>query len=138
MRVIGKYALLAKLGGGGMADVYLAAPKAILEPKSGDLLALKMPRKDVGDDPEFFAMFLDEARLAARLEHPNIVKTLEVGDADGTQFIAMEYLEGQSLSRITSKLPDLALATRIEILLNVLAGIHYAHNVTDEAGQPLN
>ena len=138
MRVVGKYTLLAKLGGGGMADVYLAAPQEVRTPKTEDLVALKLPRKDIGDDPEFVAMFLDEARLAARLDHPNIVKTIEVGEADGTQYIAMEYLEGQPFSRIIPKLPDLPIEIHIEILLHVLAGIHYAHNLTDAAGAPLN
>jgi hypothetical protein len=138
MRAVGKYTLLAKLGGGGMADVYLAAPTIVRAPKVEDLIALKMPRKDVGDDPEFVAMFLDEAKLAARLDHPNIVKTIEVGESDGTQFIAMEYLEGQPFSRIIPKIPDLSLEVHIEILLHVLAGIHYAHDLTDDAGNPLN
>jgi serine/threonine protein kinase len=83
-------------------------------------------------------MFLDEARLAARLDHPNIVKTLEVGEADGTQFIAMEFLDGQSLSRIISNVPDLPLGMHLWFIADVLRAIDYAHQLTGDDGKPLN
>jgi serine/threonine-protein kinase len=119
-----------------MADVHLAVRDRGTEVK--DLVAVKVPKEEVAENPEFVNMFLDEARLAARLDHPNIVKTLEVGEAVGTQFIAMEYLDGQSLSRIIANVPDLPLGMHLWIIADVLRGIDYAHQLTDDEGKPLN
>src|SRR5882762_10299700 len=91
--VFGRYRLLAELGHGGMADVYLAT---INGPGGFQKLSvIKVAR--LSDDPGFIQMFLDEARLAARLSHPNVVQTFEVGEEDGRQFMVMEYLDGPSL-----------------------------------------
>ena len=136
MRTVGKYTLLTKLGEGGMADVHLATRGTSTDPK--DLVVVKVPKPEVCDDPEFSAMFLDEARLAARLEHPNIVKTLEVGEADGTQYITMEYMDGQPFGRVIQQIPDLPLNIHLSILADVLRAIDYAHELTDADGKPLN
>src|SRR5215472_15065348 len=90
---LGKYALIATLGRGGMADVYLAVARG----PAGfhKLVVIKRLRADVPDRALLEAMLLDEARLAARLRHPNVVQTLEVGEVAGDGFIAMEYLDGQ-------------------------------------------
>src|SRR6185436_16540535 len=95
---IGKYQLIANLGHGGMADVYLA----IVHGPVGfnKLTVIKRLRPSLAEEPEFLAMFLDEARLAARLNHPNVVQTNEVAEVDGIYYIAMEYLDGQPLNRI--------------------------------------
>src|SRR5262245_404443 len=92
----GKYQLIARLGHGGMADVFLAA----LRGPAGfnKLVVVKSMRAFGAEDEEFRTMLLDEARLAARLRHPNVVQTLEVGDVSGRPFIAMEYLDGQPLN----------------------------------------
>lgn len=136
MGEVGKYTLLTKLGSGGMADVHLATPDR--SARREDLVALKVPNEHVAEDFELTTMFLDEARIAARLEHASIVHTIEVGEASGAQFIAMEYLEGQTLSRITSEIPDLPLAMHLAILLDVLRAIEFAHDLKDAAGAPLN
>src|SRR5690349_10472344 len=94
----GKYQLIATLGRGGMADVYLAFARGPMG--FHKLVVVKKMREQVGDDAFSVDMFLDEARLAARLNHPNVVQTFEVGEEQGAYFIAMEYLEGQSLQRI--------------------------------------
>jgi serine/threonine-protein kinase len=93
------------------------------------------------DDPEMVRMFLDEARLAARLSHPNIVHTYEVGDAGGEHFLALEYLEGQSLSKVLKKvattphgLPD---SLVVGLTVEILKGLHYAHELQDFDGTPL-
>src|SRR5688572_27749595 len=94
----GKYRLIAELGHGGMAHVLLALG---LGPAGfNKLVVIKQIRDDLAEDPEFLAMFLDEARLAARLNHPNVVQTNEVGEDAGRYFIAMEYLEGQPYNRV--------------------------------------
>ena len=134
----GKYRLIAELGHGGMAEVFLA----IASGPAGfnKLVVLKQIRDQLADDPEFLAMFLDEARLAARLNHPNVVQTNEVGEDGRRYFIAMEYLEGQPLNRIVQRLAKdgrLTLPMHVRILIDALAGLHYAHELTDFDGTPL-
>src|SRR5262249_28453835 len=87
---IGRYRLLARLGAGGMADVFLAV---MVGPRGfNKLVVLKVPRAEVADNPGVLAMFIDEARLAARLNHPNVVQTYEIVREDGRDVIVMEYL----------------------------------------------
>lgn len=97
----GKYALLAELGRGGMATAYLAA----MQGPGGfnKLMVVKRLRPALATEPEFLRMFLQEARLAARIDHPNVVHTSEVGFDGNDHFIAMEYIEGQSLENIFRK-----------------------------------
>src|SRR2546430_4084466 len=94
----GKYQLFASLGRGGMADVFLAVSRGPLG--FNKLVVVKRLRHSLAEEPSFLDMFLDEARLAARLNHPNVVHTYEVGENDGAYFIAMEYLDGQPLNKI--------------------------------------
>src|SRR5215510_2324876 len=93
-----KYRILAPLGEGGMANVYLTVARG--PGGFNKLLVIKAIKEDLARDPEMVAMFLDEARLAARLSHPNVVQTLEVGELGGRPVIVMEYLQGQPLSSI--------------------------------------
>jgi eukaryotic-like serine/threonine-protein kinase len=133
----GKYRLLVELGRGGMADVYLAS-------SSGPggfqkLVVIKVSR--VSDDPAFAQMFLDEARLSARLEHPNVVQTYEVGEENGRQYIVMEFLDGASLyrlNRLAAPSGGVPLRLVVQMLSNVLGGLQYAHTLTDFDGTPLN
>ena len=128
----GKYHRLAELGRGGMAMVYLAAvhgPEGFTK-----LVVLKEALAHLAPDPVFRRMFLDEARLAARLNHPNIVQTYEVGEAAGRQFIVMEYLEGQPLVRA---LPHVPLPFSLFILSNVLSGLEHAHELRGLDGAKL-
>jgi serine/threonine-protein kinase len=140
--VIGKYRLIAELGHGGMADVYLAVAHG--PARFNKLVVIKQIRAQFAEDPEFLSMFLDEARLAARLSHPNVVQTNEVGDDAGRYFMAMEYLEGQPLNRITHRVAKsrgpnggLDLGVYLRILVDVLAGLHHAHDLADYDGTPL-
>ena len=135
---LGKYRLIAELGHGGMAEVYLA----VVQGPAGfnKLVVIKQIRPQLAEDPEFLAMFLDEARLAARLSHPNVVQTNEVGQEGNRYFIAMEYLEGQPLNRIFHRLQKsggLPLALHVKILSDVLAGLHHAHELADYDGTAL-
>jgi serine/threonine protein kinase len=134
----GKYRPIAELGHGGMAEVFLAVASG--PAGFNKLVVLKQIRAQLADDPEFLAMFLDEARLAARLNHPNVVQTNEVGEDGRRYFIAMEYLEGQPLNRIVQRLGKdgrLTLAMHVRILIDALAGLHYAHNLADFDGTQL-
>jgi serine/threonine protein kinase len=138
--VFGKYQLLASLGQGGMADVFLAVVRGLVG--FNKLVVVKRLRSSLAEEPEFLPMFLDEARLAARLNHPNVVQTNEVGEVDGEYFIAMEYLEGQPLNRILSRSTRRKTAVPVPIYLHMLcealAGLHHAHELKDFDGTPLN
>src|SRR5215468_860759 len=133
----GKYRVLVELGQGGTVIVYLAVARG----PSGfnKLVVLKALKKNLANDPEFRNMFLNEARLAARLNHPNIVQTNEVAEDEGVPVIVMEYLEGQPLSNILirGRTGALSLAAHLRIITDSLAGLHYAHEVTDFDGTPL-
>jgi tetratricopeptide (TPR) repeat protein/tRNA A-37 threonylcarbamoyl transferase component Bud32 len=134
-----KYTLVARLGRGGMADVYLA----IVEGPSGfrKLVALKRLREAYEDDARLVAMFMDEARLLARLEHPNLLHALDLGATDGRHFIAMEFLEGQTLARLLRRVArregPLPVGLILHIASEVLDGLHHAHELTDFDGSPL-
>ncbi|MGK3994671.1 protein kinase domain-containing protein [Sorangium sp. So ce1024] len=136
-RGFGRYRLIAKLGQGGMAEVFLAAHRGPLGFEK--LVVIKRLKPGIATEPEVNAMFLDEARLAARLNHPNVVQTYECGQIDDQYYIVMEYLEGHSLDRICRKLdPSRHRAVYLAILSDALAGLHYAHDLMDFNGQPLH
>ncbi|WP_245677792.1 serine/threonine-protein kinase [Chondromyces crocatus] len=134
--VFGKYRLLAKLGQGGMADVFLAAHWDALGFEK--LVVVKRLKAAIAADPDGIIMFLDEARIAARLNHPNLVQTHELGSTEDQHYIAMEYLEGQPLDRILHRLGyDNYLRIYLAILSDALAGLHHAHELCDYDGRPL-
>ncbi len=136
----GKYNLFASLGRGGMADVFLSVARGPMG--FNKLAVVKRLRAALADDPQFREMFLDEARLAARLNHPNVVHTYEVGDQDGVYFIAMEYLEGQPLNKVIreavkrNEVFDQCFCARV--ISDALAGLNHAHELADYDGRPLN
>ena len=139
-RCLGKYRLLAMLGRGGMADVHLA----VLEGPAGfsKLLVVKELRRGALDDDDVsMEMFLDEARLSARLDHPNIVQTLDVGSQGERCFLAMEYLDGQPLHRVLRRARDsnspIPLQMHLRIIADVLGALEYAHSFTEFGGTPL-
>jgi len=119
-----------------MADVFLALANGPFDAKK--LVVLKCPR---AFDHEYAGMFMDEARLAMRLNHPNVVQTYDVGVHDGSFFLAMEYLEGQPLHRIIAAMGRenrwLSHAQLARIMSDALAGLHYAHELCDYDGTPL-
>ena len=136
---LGKYRLIAELGHGGMAEVFLAVARG--PAGFNKLLVIKQIRPQLAEDPDFLSMFLDEARLAARLSHPNVVQTNEVGEESHRYFIAMEYLEGQPLNRILHRLGRngaLPLGMHLRIICDVLSGLQHAHDLTDYDGTPLH
>jgi serine/threonine protein kinase len=138
--VIGRYALYGEIAAGGMATVHFGR---LLGPVGfSRTVALKRLHPQFAKDPEFVAMFLDEARLAARIRHPNVVPTLDVVAEHGELFLVMEYVQGESLSRLTrlsreQAQPPMPPTLVAAILANVLHGLHAAHEATDERGEPL-
>lgn len=137
--ILDKYRLIAELGHGGMAEVFLAVASG--PAGFNKLVVIKQIRAELADDPEFLNMFLDEARLAARLSHPNVVQTNEVGHVGNRYFIAMEYLDGQPLNRVLQRFKrdnaGLPMGMHLRILIDVLAGLHHAHELADYDGTPL-
>src|SRR5690348_2268955 len=122
-----------------MAEVFLAV--AVGPAGFNKLQVIKRLRPTLAEDADLRAMFLDEARLAARLNHRNVVQTNEVDLVDGQYFMAMEYLDGQPLSRVLQRLKQLERPMPIPALLRVveevLNGLQYAHDLRDYDGAPL-
>lgn len=131
---LGKYRLIAKLGQGGMGTVYLALASGLGSFRK--LLVVKELRHDLPWRESSLSMFLDEAQLAARLDHPNVLQTFEAGEADGRYFLAMEYLDGQPLSTLIDH--GIPLELHVYILCEVLQGLQYAHELTDYDGSLLH
>jgi serine/threonine protein kinase len=134
---LGRYRLLLELGQGGMARVFVAFSSGLAG--FNKLVVLKVMRDELRESEGSLTMFLAEARLAARLNHPNIVQTLEVGEDGGRYFICMEYLEGQTLGRVLKKTSEkpMPLAARLELICQVLEALGYMHGFTDPDGTPL-
>jgi serine/threonine-protein kinase len=122
-----------------MGDVYLAVHKG----PGGfyKLAVVKELRSTFAEDGTSLRMFLDEARLAARLSHPNVVQTNEVACEDGRHFMVMEYLEGKPFQHVLKRLGPgggFPWAYRVHVLCEALKGLHYAHEAKDYDGTPLN
>ncbi len=133
---IGPYRLVASLGRGGQADVFLAVKYGIAG--FSKLIVIKSIRRDLEHEPRFREALITEARLAARLQHPNVVQTLEVGDHQGQVYLAMEFLDGQPLDRVAQRAgARLGVAQAAAILSGMLAGLHSAHELCDYDGRPL-
>jgi serine/threonine-protein kinase len=133
-----RYKLVARLGQGGMAEVYLAAWE--VAPFVHRPVVIKRLHPHFNEDPRLVQMFLDEARLLTLLDHPHVVKTLEAGVIDGRCCIAMEYLEGQPLHRVLRRAYQnggLAPHLAVSIVSLVLDGLHYSHEIADAHGHAL-
>jgi serine/threonine protein kinase len=136
----GRYETLHPIASGGMATVHLA--RAVGAGGFERLVAIKVMHPGLSDDPDFSAMFLDEARVAARIRHPNVVGTVDVHDGQDGLFLVMEYVEGPSLSAITRALgrkrARLPLPIALRIMVDALLGLHAAHEQTGPGGEPLH
>jgi serine/threonine-protein kinase len=138
-QVFGRYALYDEIAAGGMATVHIGR---LLGPVGfARTVAIKRLHAQFAKDPDFVSMFLDEARLAARIRHPNVIGILDVVALQGELFLVMEYVPGESLARLwrathergqTIPLPIVSAA-----LVGVLDGLHAAHEATDDHGEPL-
>jgi len=143
-RSFGRYLLQYEIASGGMASIYLARAQGAAGFERP--IAIKRIHPHLARKPAFVDMFLDEARLNARITHPNVCNVLDFGEAEGTYFMAMEYLVGQPLSRVlgaVSLRPDLATSRRwhalsARILADACQGLNAAHDLVDERGAPMN
>jgi hypothetical protein len=136
----GRYQRVRLLGSGGMADVYLA--RATGEAGFERPVALKVLHPHMARRPDAVTHFLDEARLASRLDHPSIVAVHDLGRTGNEYFIAMEYVDGPDLDRLLRSMRDRAaqvpLAVALTILRRVCDGLHAAHTATGDDGRPLH
>ncbi|MGE0790356.1 MAG: protein kinase [Sandaracinaceae bacterium] len=137
---LGRYELLAPLGRGGMASVFLARLRGPVGFEK--VVALKRIHPTLSKDPRFVDMFLDEARVAAALQHPNIAHVFELGNEGPVYFLAMEYLHGEHLgavlARATARGELLPVELACWIVARIAEGLHYAHEATDPLGRPLS
>jgi TonB family protein len=135
---LGRYTLLRPLGAGGMAELFLARADGI--EGFSKLVALKRILPHKASNERFVRMFLNEARLVAGLDHPNIAQVYDIGQEDGDYFFAMEYVHGPDLRRILQAAPGhrLQLENVLHVAIGLCAGLHRAHEARDEAGRSLD
>lgn len=132
----GRYTLLGHIADGGMASVYLAQLRG--DHRFSKWVALKVVHAKHAGDPRFEKMFLTEARIAARIDHPNVGQVFDSGVVDGTPYLAMEYLSGKTLQKLFSearahRIPfPLPIAARI--IADAALGLHAAHELRDDNG----
>ncbi len=139
VRIVGRYALYGTIAAGGMATVHFGR---LLGPVGfSRTVAIKRLHPQFASDPEFVSMFLDEARLAARIRHPHVVPTLDVVATNGELFLVMDYVPGESLARLVrasrERAERIPVNVTIAIMSGVLQGLHAAHEAHNEHGEPL-
>ncbi len=137
---LGRYEVLAKLASGGMAVVYIGRAQGAAGFER--LFALKVLHANLAYEEEFIRMFLDEARLAARIRHPNVVPTIDINDSVQTGFfLVMEYIEGDHLGALLSAAHKQAAQIPVPVVLRIvadaLAGLGAAHDLRDDSGKSL-
>lgn len=138
--VVGRYALYGRLAAGGMATVHLG--RSMEADGTTRTVAVKRLHPQFCKDPEFVAMFIDEARLAARIKHPNVVETLDILTMGQELLLVMEYIRGECFSKLLRAArrknlePSIGVVGRIAS--GMLHGLHAAHDATDDRGEPLN
>jgi hypothetical protein len=140
--MVGRYQLCVELASGGMAKVYLA--RRIGEGGFDKLVALKRIHPHLSSQAEFAEMFMDEARIASRIDHPNVCAVFDFGRAGREQFIAMEYLLGETLGRVWRRARTQGVtgtpawwALSMRIVAEAAEGLHAAHELASETGEPL-
>lgn len=136
---LGPYELGERLGLGGMAEVYVGqrgGPHGFAKK-----FAIKRILPELAKDTRFVAMFVDEARICAALQHPNIVQVVDFGESQGELFMAMEYVDGVTVARllrsVAGRRERFPLSIVLLIARDVLRGLAYAHEATNEHGHPL-
>lgn len=143
---LGRYELLVPIAQGGMAEVWIA--RLLGDLGFSRVVAIKTIRPEYAEDPSFRKSFLEEARIAARISHANVIELLDLGEEGPILFQVMKLIEGDSLSKLLRHYHErldnplesrggLPASIVVHILLDALAGLHAAHEVTDEDGVPM-
>ncbi len=137
---VDRYELIGEIASGGMATVYLARLTGVGGFQR--FVAMKRLHPHLAGEKEFVEMFLDEARLAAGIHHPNVVPILEVGASPVGYYLVMEYVEGDTLARLLARASTkgnrLPVPIVLRIMIDMLAGLHAAHELRDDHGAPVN
>ncbi len=137
---VDRYELVGELASGGMATVFLARLSGVGGFQR--FVAMKRLHPHLANEKEFVEMFLDEARIAARIHHPNVVPILEVGASPVGYYLVMEYIEGDTLARLLARAAQrgkrLPIPIALRIAVDTLSGLHAAHELRDDAGNPIN
>ena len=144
LETLGRYQLTSQIASGGMATVFLA----MMEGPGGfeKVVALKRIHPHLAEEPDFVDMFLDEARIASRIHHSNVCQVFDFGEADGTFYIAMEFLLGESLARIMktvrksqSEYDNPAhIMLGVKVVADACEGLHAAHELKGRDGKDLD
>lgn len=136
---VGRYELLLELASGGMATVYVGRQRG-----AGGfqrLVAIKRMHPHIGAEPELAASFMDEARIASLIRHPNVVNVHDVHESDGEHLLVMDYVEGSSLAHVMraarKRNERISRPAALRILIDALHGLHAAHEQTTLDGRPL-
>ena len=132
-RLFGEFDLIAKLGRGGMAEAFLAAKRS----KPAELVVVKRLTPDLADDVDHRLMLQEEARIMPLFSHPNVVRTVEVGEQDGQSYLAMEFLDGLPLDQCAEAITPLGEQAALHIVCELLDGLHYVHELRDADGAAL-
>lgn len=135
----GRYETIEPIARGGMATVYVG--RAVGAGGFERRVAIKVMHEHISEDPEFHTMFLDEARLAARIHHPNVVSTIDVQKTDDAMFLVMEFIDGASLKDIQRALRQkerrMPVGMALRIMIDALSGLHAAHELKGKDGHVL-
>jgi len=135
-QTLGRYEFLVPIAEGGMASVWAARLRG--SRGFSKTVAVKTMLPSVSDDPQFEQMFLDEAQIASRIRHPNVVEILDLGEEDEVLYLVMEWVDGEPLSnlrRAAAKHGGIPRNIAVRIIADASAGLHAAHELKDEAGQ---
>jgi serine/threonine-protein kinase len=134
-QTLGRYEFLVPIAQGGMAAVWAARLKG--SRGFSKTVAIKTMLPTISDDPSFEQMFLDEAQLASRIRHPNVVEILDLGEQDDVLYLVMEWVDGEPLStlrRVAAKRGGIPRPIAVRIVADVCAGLHAAHELRNEDG----
>jgi serine/threonine-protein kinase len=139
-RIVGRYALFDEIAAGGMATIHLG--RLVGPVGFSRTVAIKTLHPQFAKDPEFVEMFLEEARLASRIQHPNVISTVDVATAEGEVFLVMEYVAGESLAKLVrsalKKGDPIPIDIAVSILAGMLHGLHATHEAKNEQLEPMH
>jgi eukaryotic-like serine/threonine-protein kinase len=137
---IGRYEVLERIASGGMGSVYLARLRGVHGFER--LVAIKQPHEHLRTEQDFVRMFLDEARLAARIHHPNVVSISEIGEDEHGFYLVMDYVDGTNVHRLINSAAEKGRCLPVPVALRIagdaLAGLSVAHDLKDADGSPLD
>jgi eukaryotic-like serine/threonine-protein kinase len=139
-RIVGRYALFDEIAAGGMATIHLG--RLVGPVGFSRTVAIKTLHPQFAKDPEFVEMFLEEARLASRIQHPNVISTVDVATAEGEVFLVMEYVAGESLAKLVRSAlkrgDPMPIEVAVSILAGMLHGLHATHEAKNEQLEPMH